>query len=54
MVLDPDTHQGTLMRYEYPTQTLCITSATNIAKGFEWKKAPNCKKQEKLIRGQNT
>ncbi len=54
MILNPDTHQGSLIRHEYPTQTLCIKSAANVAKAFEWEKAPNCKKQEVYRKGQDT
>ena len=54
MVLNPETHQGTLIRHEYPTQMKCIHAAVNIAKGFSWKKAPDCKKKKKLVKGQDT
>ena len=54
MVLDPNTHQGTLMRYEYPTKILCMRTAANIAKSFDWNKVPDCKKQEKVVKGQHT
>ena len=54
MVLNPNTHQGTLVRHEYDTQIKCIHAAVSIAKGFNWKSSPDCKQQEKLVKGQNT